>query len=277
MVTYNNCSDVLKWGYVDDEETGLYYLRSRYYSVFTCRFLNADVLYSRNVYAYCNCAPVCCSDKDGYEAVTLASSYLLVELIAAAKDAAPYLVKAATWAVSLFLVDTGVKFLSEATVAPSAASGTAPITSSATTSNIVLSGPYSEACIAAQAQVAAMAVAISAHEVPGVTIAEKMKKIFHYSFHAHHLVPRAIPSAWQARRILNEVLPPLGVEDGRNLVILPAQAHLAMHNSAYGSYVNARIVDAYNNGSTPEEKAAYVILELDELRLELLGASLLSY
>lgn len=50
-----------------------------------------------------------------------------------------------------------------------------------------------------------------------------------------------------------------------------------MHNSAYGSYVNTRIVDAYSNGSTPEEKAAYVILELDELRLELLGASLLSY
>ena len=156
-------------------------------------------------------------------------------------------------------------------------SGTAPITSSATTANIVLSVPYSEACIAAQAQVADMAAAISVYEVPGVTISDKMKKVFRYSFHAHHIVPRAIPTAWQARRILDKVLPPLGVEDGRNLVILPAQAHLAMHNGTYGSYVNARIVNAYNFGSTPEEKAAYVILELDELRLEQMGASLLSY
>ena len=30
-------------GYVFDEETGLYYLRSRYYNAERCRFLNADI------------------------------------------------------------------------------------------------------------------------------------------------------------------------------------------------------------------------------------------
>ena len=30
-------------GYVFDEETGLYYLRSRYYNAERCRFVNADI------------------------------------------------------------------------------------------------------------------------------------------------------------------------------------------------------------------------------------------
>ena len=48
-------------GYVYDDETGLYYLRSRYYDPVTGRFLNADVYadtesgspLSTNMFAYC--------------------------------------------------------------------------------------------------------------------------------------------------------------------------------------------------------------------------------
>ena len=47
-------------GYVYDEETGFYYLKSRYYDPETCRFIPADVLLStgqgilgHNCYAYC--------------------------------------------------------------------------------------------------------------------------------------------------------------------------------------------------------------------------------
>ncbi|MBE5810201.1 MAG: hypothetical protein E7318_04615 [Clostridiales bacterium] len=35
-------------GYVYDEETGLYYLRSRYYNEVQCRFANADAIVTRN-------------------------------------------------------------------------------------------------------------------------------------------------------------------------------------------------------------------------------------
>ena len=51
-------------GYVYDEETGLYYLRSRYYAVNVCRFMNADILLGKqlplqhNLYTYCNNSPV---------------------------------------------------------------------------------------------------------------------------------------------------------------------------------------------------------------------------
>ena len=58
-------------GYVFDEETGLYYLRSRYYNPGWERFVNADVLIgagkllSHNLFAYCDNVPVSFSDKHG--------------------------------------------------------------------------------------------------------------------------------------------------------------------------------------------------------------------
>ena len=58
-------------GYVFDEETGLYYLRSRYYNPGWGRFVNADVLIgagkllSHNLFAYCDNVPASFSDKHG--------------------------------------------------------------------------------------------------------------------------------------------------------------------------------------------------------------------
>lgn len=59
-------------GYVYDEETGLYYLRSRYYHPAWGRFLNADkylkimpqVLKS-NIFSYCEQDPINSADSDG--------------------------------------------------------------------------------------------------------------------------------------------------------------------------------------------------------------------
>ena len=59
-------------GYVWDEETGLYYLRSRYYDPVWGRFVNADPymgsvskLASHNRYSYCLNVPNCMSDMNG--------------------------------------------------------------------------------------------------------------------------------------------------------------------------------------------------------------------
>ena len=51
--------------YVLDEETGLYYLRSRYYNPSMCKFINSDSLLSANLFAYCNNHPVLCVDSNG--------------------------------------------------------------------------------------------------------------------------------------------------------------------------------------------------------------------
>ena len=59
-------------GYIFDEETGLYYLRSRYYNPAVGRFVNADEslgncggVFSHNTYAYGANAPTCTIDSDG--------------------------------------------------------------------------------------------------------------------------------------------------------------------------------------------------------------------
>ena len=58
--------------YVWDEETELYYLRSRYYNAISLRFVNEDEfggvkgkLISHNIFAYCNNAPIKNKDNDG--------------------------------------------------------------------------------------------------------------------------------------------------------------------------------------------------------------------
>ena len=59
--------------YVYDEETGLYYLQSRYYDPFTGRFLNADIYcdtqtgspLSTNMFAYCENNHICRVDTSG--------------------------------------------------------------------------------------------------------------------------------------------------------------------------------------------------------------------
>ena len=64
-------------GYVFDEETGLYYLRSRYYKPQLCRFINADVQICssdeyacHNLFSYSENKPVLKFDPDGFEAIT---------------------------------------------------------------------------------------------------------------------------------------------------------------------------------------------------------------
>lgn len=59
-------------GYVYDEETGLYYLRSRYYNPTWGRFVNADIslnsgyaLFAHNQFCYCLNSPVIGIDSDG--------------------------------------------------------------------------------------------------------------------------------------------------------------------------------------------------------------------
>ncbi len=60
-------------GYVYDEETGLYYLQSRYYDPTTGRFISADVLLSTgqgvlgyNAFVYCNSNPISRIDSNGH-------------------------------------------------------------------------------------------------------------------------------------------------------------------------------------------------------------------
>nr|MBQ4456365.1 RHS repeat-associated core domain-containing protein [Clostridia bacterium] len=52
-------------GYVYDVETGLYYLRSRYYRPELYRFVSADALINTNLFGYCGNNPICRVDSSG--------------------------------------------------------------------------------------------------------------------------------------------------------------------------------------------------------------------
>ena len=52
-------------GYVYDVETGLYYLRSRYYNPGIGRFINTDMLLDGNLFTYCQNTPTCLIDPYG--------------------------------------------------------------------------------------------------------------------------------------------------------------------------------------------------------------------
>ena len=72
-------------GYYYDEETGLYYLQSRYYDASVRRFINADVFemigngdsfVSYNLYAYCENNPICRIDRTGMWSFTVTRGML---------------------------------------------------------------------------------------------------------------------------------------------------------------------------------------------------------
>ncbi len=81
-------------GYYYDQETGFYYLQSRYYDPEIGRFLNADEvkylnssnsMVSCNLYSYCNNSPVFSNDPDGHVALAIAGAtiYISAELVLA--------------------------------------------------------------------------------------------------------------------------------------------------------------------------------------------------
>ena len=69
-------------GYVYDVETGLYYLRSRYYNPSWGRFVNADILITGNLFYYCKNAPIGRADTNGLkDFATIGSGVNLFDLI----------------------------------------------------------------------------------------------------------------------------------------------------------------------------------------------------
>lgn len=57
-------------GYIWDEETGLYFLCSRYYCPTTARFVNTDFLISGNLYSYCCNNPIQMLDHEGSSSIS---------------------------------------------------------------------------------------------------------------------------------------------------------------------------------------------------------------
>ena len=76
-------------GYYYDVETGLYYLNTRYYDPFACRFINADdisyiepeTIGGLNLYSYCGNNPIMFTDPEGKFLVSFMASLAIAALI----------------------------------------------------------------------------------------------------------------------------------------------------------------------------------------------------
>ena len=114
-------------GYYYDNETGFYYLQSRYYDPTTGRFISPDVLVStgqgivgHNMYAYCLNNPVNRTDDSGYGSWlnTLKTALMITAVIAVAAAAVAATVVTAGAAVpALAAVGAGTFSTTAATVA----------------------------------------------------------------------------------------------------------------------------------------------------------------
>lgn len=85
-----NLNHITYRGYYRDEESGFYYLQSRYYDPVVGRFINADdvnvigiylsSMYSDNLYIYCNSNPVNSIDPYGYFEFSSTKKYYTLKL-----------------------------------------------------------------------------------------------------------------------------------------------------------------------------------------------------
>lgn len=80
-------------GYYQDNETGFYYLQSRYYDSYVGRFLNADdssylganeIVTGYNLFSYCINNPINYNDDDGHVARQLSLDYYLIKQLSVA-------------------------------------------------------------------------------------------------------------------------------------------------------------------------------------------------
>ena len=102
-------------GYYCDNESGFYYLQSRYYDAEVGRFINADnievmgisnsMMFKDNLYVYCNGNPINNLDSDGYLAVPINAITAAVDLLIMSLPAVNSLYKSLQTVTKLYRYD----------------------------------------------------------------------------------------------------------------------------------------------------------------------------
>ena len=225
--------------YVYDDETGLYYLQSRYYDPEIGRFINADVftstgqgLLGNNMFAYCNNNPVNYVDPSGH-----CRSCILGTM----KSEFSY--------ASICDMGGGGGF------------GGAIIT-------FDLLKYLTEAAESLENQI---------REKLSQSLAKATnQKQYKTQYEEHHIAAKKSPFAKEAADILNEVLPG-GVEDSMNKVMLKTSVHRRIHTYLYYGFVNSVIIFAYESaGNRQSQQYENVVNALGFLRIFLLSLNEMS-
>jgi len=214
-------------GYVYAEETGLYYLRSRYYNPLWNRFVNSDALLNitsfvlgLNIYAYCNNVPVSFVDLDGMVSDAITTPYFNRNAIALSgtSGSSGGFLCAGTWNLTHALTKLFAPFV--AFLFPTT-------TTLPTTKATPAHGEYS--CAASVSIANPTDLSATSHELSPW---EKQKEW-------HHIVAKMAQNARIAYYTLVHLEIPINGPD--NLVLLAYPVHRRLHTNAYYGYVNAVI------------------------------------
>ena len=218
-------------GYVYGEETGLYYLRSRYYNPVWKRFMSADVILEKgslllgaNALTYCYNSPVQAVDSNGLEAIALT---------------APYTVTGSAAVGSLI-----EKVLGSGTISFCALLGTLIFTPAETANDEAEIEYKIEQLTECNTLVDTLGIAkLKAIES---TITPKQE------FNLHHIVARTSPKAYPAQAILT-ILNIDRYNDPDNLLSVSTKMHWYIHTDLYYSAVNGIVNFAYGLGGDKED------------------------
>ena len=202
-------------GYVYDEETGLYYLRSRYYNPEWGRFLNIDsylgntrTLLDHNAFAYCNNSVVNQVDNTGCNAAVV--YYGAQGILSAIKTIAA-------------VVGTVVASI-------------AGYESGRSTDNVIFGDP---GVTAARDELEGVI-----YEIRDKALSQEKSK-WSNGYDVHHIVPKSPHNVRvaKAQKILVDV--GIGINDPVNKVLLKRQFHKFVKSNVYDYAINAFIVVAH--------------------------------
>ena len=229
-------------GYVHDEESALYYLRSRYYIPAIGRFVTADEIqtsYSsvlhNNLYCYCLNNPIILADSEGRFAVLAIGLGSLLTMVAE-------------------VLATAIVYIACAAITVAA---TVEVTDAIT--EAVQSHSYEHE----QSKQETIADVTTQTQSQNKEQGTRKKD----TTHMHHIVAQNAWKAAPARTVLQRY--GISVQDSSNLVPVPAEMHARLHTTSYYAMVNSRILSAGFRGR------GAVLFELRKLNRLIETASIL--
>lgn len=227
--------------YYYDEESGFYYLQSRYYDSNTKRFLNADSHFDiqantrwANLFCYCANNPIMFADPTG-ESVIVAIAFTVAIVV--------YIIVVA-YALSTFWSNWQKNSKKLANGLCSALNTLCGV------NNTTFSFAYSKA------KTLADTIGESFAKAKG-----KAKPKYRSQYEWHHIVARNEPLAEPSRKVLKRLK--INVEeDGDNLTYIKTGLHRRLHTKMYYIFVNTIIERAEECGKTKLQKVRNVRLAL---------------
>lgn len=236
--------------YFYDEETGFYYLQSRYYAAQTGRFLNADEKFvTFNLFAYCGNDPVNYVDYTGHDA-TVAIAYIVIGVVFATFALLmAYILQEVFLSLWLNYLKPAMDTLMTAVAATIIYTGT-------------------------QAQTAIDKIRKKMTNVE-IYISDKLKEYvacpsYAGNTHVHHIVAK---NAWQAddSRTIYHNSGYENIDDPINLVTIKAGVHQHLHTNFYYGMVELILKSVYVEGSSRNKEQ--IAKKLNEIRAYLLVIS----